>query len=121
MTLQQRRVNVVAAAKLHEVYLQRNFRSCVWASAAVTRNYQLAKRGENPVAVPQNDKREFSFFNVDQLVHLARTARGTWFPMAWQRTLSSKQFERNYRSTVWFTERQLGNGVVPHTGQAPSQ
>jgi hypothetical protein len=120
MNLQHRRVNVVAAAKLH-VYLQRNFRSCVWASAAMVRNCNLAKRGENPVAAPQYDGSEFEYYNLGQLPYLSRTSTGTWFPMNFQRTLSSEMFIRKHHSTVWFLEQQLGNGIVPRPGQTPSQ
>jgi hypothetical protein len=121
VTLQHWRVNVVTAAKLHEVYLQRKYTSCVWASAAVVRDCNLAKRGEAPVTAPQRDKGEFEYYNLDQLLHFARTASGTWFPMNFQRALCAERFQRKYRSTMWFQEQQLSNGIVPLPGQVPAQ
>jgi hypothetical protein len=120
VTRQHQRVNVVTAAKLHEVYLQQKYKSCVWASAAVVRECNLAKRGEKPVSAPQCDGSEFELYNLDQLLHFSRTATGTCFPMALQRALSLEQFQRNHRSTVWFLEQQLGKGIVVRPGQTPS-
>jgi hypothetical protein len=111
----------VTQAKLHEVYLQRKFTPCVWASAAVVRDCNLAKGGEEPVTVPLFDGSNSEFYNLGQLLHFARTASGVWFPMHFQRALCSERFKQKHRSTVWFTEHQLGNGTVPLPGQTPAQ
>jgi hypothetical protein len=120
VTLRHKSINIVARGKLHEVFLGRKFTSCVWAPAAMVRECKLARRGEEPVTVPQSSGGDRTFFNNDQLLCFARTANGAWLPWDWQRTLSSEGFEQKYRSTVWFKEQQLGNGIVPRPGQTPS-
>jgi hypothetical protein len=120
VTLRQTRINAVAAARLHEVFLQRKYTSCVWVSAALVRDCKLARRGEEPVTAPQHSGGEYDYYNLDQLLQLARTATGTWFPMNVQRTFSSEGFKHQHRSNVWFTERQLGCAIEPRPGQAPS-
>jgi hypothetical protein len=121
VNLRHSRMSAVTAQKLHQMYLQRKYTSCVWASAAVARNCRLAKHGEAPLAAPLHNGGQIEFYNVDQLLRLARTASGKWFPMPFQRALSNEQFQRKYRSTVWFQEYQLGNGIVPLPRQAPAQ
>jgi hypothetical protein len=120
VTLQHQRINVVAATRLHEQFLERSFTSCVWASASVVRDCKLARRGEEPVTAPQHSGGVHEYYNLNQLLNLARTATGTWFPMNLQRTLTAEGFKQQYRSTVWFREHQVGSGIVPRTGQVPS-
>jgi hypothetical protein len=102
---------------LHPVFTRRGFRYCVWVAHDIATKYHLVARGQEPTTVktPLNTD---VLYNLEQLIHLNRTASGKWFPLNFQRHLNCHRFKHKLKSPVWFRESQLGS-MSPLPGEMP--
>jgi hypothetical protein len=78
--------------ELHAAFVSRNFTSCVWP-AKLAEVYRLVRQGEQPTTVAPSVTYEVStsYYNLDQLISLHRTANGSLFPFDFQRQLNSAE------------------------------